>query len=97
MERKLYRGIMTPSAAIAIILGAWLLIDGWDVYRTQAWMHAKLTMILLLIIYHIQCYRYLISFRNDKNTKTETFFRWFNEIPVLLLVGIIIMVTVRPF
>ena len=97
MERKLYRGIMTPSAAIAIVLGAWLLIDGWDFYRTQGWMHAKLTMVLLLMVYHIQCYRYLISFRNDKNIKTETFFRWFNEIPVLLLVGIIIMVTVRPF
>ncbi|HEY9134584.1 MAG TPA: protoporphyrinogen oxidase HemJ [Pseudomonadales bacterium] len=97
MERKLYRGIMTPSAAIAIVLGAWLLIDSWDFYRTQGWMHAKLTMVLLLALYHIQCYRYLISFRNDKNIKTETFFRWFNEIPVLLLVGIIIMVIVRPF
>lgn len=97
MERKLYWGIMTPSAIFAVGLGAWLLIDGWNFYQTQGWMHAKLTLALLLIIYHIQCYRYLISFRDDKNTQSETFFRWFNEIPVLLLIAMTIMVIVRPF
>ena len=97
MERKLYRGIMTPSAVITVLLGSWMLVGNWDFYRTQGWMHAKLGLVLLLIVYHFFCYRFLINFRDDKNTRSETFFRWFNEVPVFLLTGIIIMVIVRPF
>ncbi len=97
MERKLYRGIMTPSAVITVLLGSWMLVGNWDFYRTQGWMHAKLGLVLLLIVYHFFCYRFLINFRDDKNTRSETFFRWFNEVPVFLLTGIIILVIVRPF
>jgi len=97
MERKLYRGIMTPSAVITVLLGSWMLVDNWGFYQTQGWMHAKLGLVLLLIVYHFFCYRFLINFRDDKNTRSETFFRWFNEVPVLLLTGIIILVIVRPF
>ena len=97
MERKLYRGIMTPSAVVTVLLGGWLLFINWEFFKTQGWMHAKLFLVTLLIIYHFICYRFLINFRDDKNIRSETFFRWFNEVPVILLVGIIIMVTVRPF
>jgi len=97
MERKLYRGIMTPSALVTVLLGTWMLVDNWGFYRTQGWMHAKLGLVVLLIVYHLFCYRFLINFRDDKNSRNETFFRWFNEVPVLLLTGIIILVIVRPF
>ena len=97
MERKLYRGIMTPSAFITVLLGTWMLIENWSFYQTQGWMHAKLGLVTLLIVYHFFCYRFLINFRDDKNIRSETFFRWFNEVPVLLLTGIIILVIVRPF
>ena len=97
MERKLFRGIMTPSAFITVLLGLWMLVDNWGFYQTQGWMHAKLGLVALLIVYHFICYRFLINFRDDKNLRSETFFRWFNEVPVLLLTSIIILVIVRPF
>jgi len=97
MESKLYRGIMTPSALVTVLLGTWMLVDNWGFYRTQGWMHAKLGLVVLLIVYHLFCYRFLINFRDDKNSRSETFFRWFNEVPVLLLTGIVILVIVRPF
>jgi len=97
MESKLYRGIMTPSAIVTVLLGIWMLVDNWGFYRTQGWMHAKLGLVVLLIVYHLFCYRFLINFRDDKNSRSETFFRWFNEVPVLLLTGIVILVIVRPF
>lgn len=97
MERKLYRGIMTPAAVVAVLLGGILLVDGWQFYKTQGWMHAKLGLAVLLIGYHYFCYLYYKAFQKDENKKTGTFFRWFNEFPVFLLVGIVIMVIVRPF
>ena len=97
MERKLYRGIMTPSAIIAVLLGIWIVFLTPQIYLTGAWFHAKLTMVGLLIVYHMMCGKHLRNFRDDKNTKSHVYFRWFNEMPVFLLIGIIIMVVVKPF
>ena len=97
MERKLYRGIMTPSMIATVILGLWMLLPHWGYYKTQGWMHAKLTLVFLLIGYHHMCLAYLKKFANDANTKSHVFYRWFNEVPVLFLIGIIIFVIVRPF
>jgi len=97
MERKLYRGIMAPSAIVAAILGIWLVSLAPAIYMAGGWFHAKLAMVVLLIIYHMVCGYHLRQFRDDKNTKSHVYFRWFNEAPVLLLIGIIIMVVVKPF
>ncbi|MED5388777.1 MAG: protoporphyrinogen oxidase HemJ [Pseudomonadota bacterium] len=97
MERKLYRGIMTPSMIVTLVLGLWLLADNWDYYKTQGWMHAKLTLVFLLVGYHHVCLAYMKKFAADANTKSDKFYRIFNEIPVFLLVAIVILVVVRPF
>jgi putative membrane protein len=96
MERKLYRGIMTPSAVLAVGFGLWLvaLAPGW---LGQGWMQAKLALVVLLVIYHLYCGRLVRQFRDDRNRRGHTWFRWFNEAPVLLLVAIVILVEVKPF
>ena len=96
MERKLYRGIMTPSAAIALILGIWMLVDRWNSYFAFAtWMHMKITLILVLLAYHRSCGKHQTLFANDNNQKTEKYFRFFNEFPVLILVAVVILVILK--
>ncbi|ADZ92406.1 protoporphyrinogen oxidase HemJ [Marinomonas mediterranea] len=97
MERKLYRGIMTPSAIASVVLGVWLMSYATEYYMSSGWFHAKLTLVLLLLGYHHACGRLLKKFAQDKNTRSHVFFRWFNEFPVLVLVGICILVVVKPF
>ncbi|MAM70137.1 MAG: TIGR00701 family protein [Gammaproteobacteria bacterium] len=97
MERKLFWGIMTPSAVLTVIFGLWLIFTNVAFYMQSGWMHAKLTLVLLLIIFHIMCWRYMLAFREDRNTHSHRFYRWFNEAPVLLLLLIIILVVIKPF
>ena len=97
MERKLYRGIMTPSMVLVIALGAWMITLNPNYYLTQGWMHAKLALVAFLIAYHFMCGALLKKFAQDINDKDHVFYRWFNEVPVLFLVAIIILVVVRPF
>ena len=97
MERKLYRGIMNPSMIATLVLGIWMLALNWDYYKTQGWLHAKITLVVLLIGYHHVCLAYLKKFAADANTKSDKFYRIFNEVPVLLLVAIVILAVVKPF
>jgi len=98
MERKLFYGIMTPGALLTIGTGAWLLIDyGWAIYSSSGWLHAKLLLVLFLVIYHIYCGKLLIDFKKDHNKHSHVYYRWFNEVPVLALFGIIILIVIRPF
>jgi putative membrane protein len=98
MERKLYYGIMTPGMIITLIFGIWMLIDyAWVMYSSTGWLHAKLTLLLLLVVYHIFCGKWLMDFNHDRNQHSHVYFRWINEIPVLFLFGIIILATVKPF
>ena len=97
MERKLYRGIMTPSMIAVLILGGWLISFNPSHYMSQGWMHAKLTLLILLIGYHYYCGYLLKQFAQDKNTKSHKFYRVFNEVPVFMLVAIVILAVVRPF
>jgi protoporphyrinogen IX oxidase len=97
MERKLYRGIMTPSMILTIILGVWMVVDAWEIYQSQYWLHAKLALVIPLIAYHFYCGRLLQTFKQDRNTRSDVFYRWFNEFPVLILVAIVILVVVKPF
>ncbi len=93
MERKLYR-FMLPLALLALGFGIWLWI-GYGI--SGAWMHAKLTLVAVLIAYHWYCGRLLADFSQDKNTHSHVWYRWFNELPVLLLTAIVILVVVKPF
>lgn len=97
MERKLYFGISTPSAILATIFGIWIILLNPIGYLSQGWMHAKLALVVVLWAYHLLCYKYLRDFRLDRNKHGHVFYRWFNEIPVLLLVAIVILVIVKPF
>ncbi len=98
MERKLFFGITTPGAVLTLIFGIWtLLLYGWENYFTTLWLSVKLLLVLLLIIYHVYCGRLMLDFKHDRNRRTHVWYRCFNEIPVIFLVGIIILAVVRPF
>lgn len=97
MERKLYRGIMTPSMIATLGFGIWMVALQPAFYLSQGWMHAKLTLVLALVAYHGLCGRHLRAFDEERNTRSHVYFRVFNELPVLALVGIVILVVVRPF
>jgi putative membrane protein len=96
MEHKLYWGITTPGAIITIALGLFLLQSNINFYATEFWMQLKLTFVFLLVVYHIWCGIILNSFKNNANEHSHKWFRWFNEIPVIFLIIIIYLVTLKP-
>jgi len=95
MERKLYYGIMTPGAILTVGFGLWLWLSWFR--DAGGWMHAKLALVAILIGYHVWCGRLVRAFRDDRNVHGHVWFRWFNEFPVLLLAGAVILVVVKPF
>ena len=97
MERKLFWGITTPGGVVTVALGLWMLIPQWDVYAHAAWMHAKLALVAVLVIFHIFCGKLLLDFKHDRNRHNHVFYRWLNEFPVLILVAVVILVVVKPF
>ncbi|KTD00301.1 protoporphyrinogen oxidase HemJ [Fluoribacter gormanii] len=96
MERRLYYGITWPAAVVTTFLGLWLLSYNLSYYMSAGWMHAKLSLIVVLWIYHLLCGHYLKAFAQNKNQKNSRFFRIYNELPTLLLIGIVILVVVKP-
>ncbi|MEX0617971.1 MAG: protoporphyrinogen oxidase HemJ [Pseudohongiellaceae bacterium] len=96
MEYKLFWAITTPSAIATVVLGVWLLVLNPGYYLASGWMYGKLALVLVLLAYHGLCWRLLLRFRNDANAHSHRFYRGFNEFPVLLLVGIVILVVVKP-
>lgn len=93
MERKLYYGIMTPGAVLTIVFGVWL----WLGYGfSGGWLHAKLALVLGLIAYHLYCGRLLADFKQERNRHGHVYYRWFNEIPVVILIAVVILVVVKP-
>lgn len=94
MERKLFFGIMTPGAVLTIAFGMWLWL-GYGFYG--GWLHAKMVLVGVLVAYHLYCGKLLIDFRHDRNRHGHVFYRWLNEVPVLILVAIILLVELQPF
>lgn len=93
MELKLFR-FMLPLAFLAIGFGFWLwLVSG----VVGHWMHAKLTLVAILVAYHFYCGKLLNDFKQDKNKHSHVWYRWFNELPVIVLCLIVILVVVQPF
>ena len=97
MERKLYRVIMRPSMLLATGFGLWLLILGWESFARSFWLWIKLTAVVGLLGYHHYCARLVKAFAADENPHHEAFYRWFNELPALVLFVVVIMVVVKPF
>ncbi|WP_347332199.1 protoporphyrinogen oxidase HemJ [Marinimicrobium locisalis] len=97
MERKLYRGIATPSLIATVALGLWLSGGNWDYYHESGWYWLKMTLVATLVVYHFVCGRFLVQFREDRCQRSHVFFRWFNEFPVFLLIGIIVLAVVKPW
>ncbi len=98
MERKLFFGIMTPGMIATLLFGIWMLVGyDWTVYAHAGWLHAKLALLVLTLVYHYFCYLWLLDFKHDRNQRSHVFYRWMNEVPVLFLVGIIILAVVKPF
>jgi len=97
MERKLFWGIMTPSAMLTIAFGLWLLFSGWPIYQSAVWMHVKLSLVILLGGYHIWCGTLQRAFQRGDNNRSHVWYRWFNEVPVLFLAAIVILAIVQPF
>ncbi|MDO8962533.1 MAG: CopD family protein [Methylophilus sp.] len=93
MEHKLYR-FMLPLALLALGFGLWL----WLAYGiTGGWLHAKLVLVIGLIIYHAYCGKLMRDFKSGNNKRSHIWFRWFNEVPVLALFAIVVLVVVKPF
>lgn len=96
MERKLYRGIMHPSLVAALLLGISMLYMNPALLKA-GWMHVKLTLVALLIIYHFYLGAKYKRFAQGENQKSHVFYRWFNELPVLFLVAIVLLAILKPF
>ena len=98
MERKLFFGITTPGGIFTLIFCLWMLYDyAWTAYSAQLWLHVKLALIVVLVAYHAYCGKLLLDFKYDRNTRSHVWYRWFNELPVLLLVAIVLLAVLKPF
>ncbi len=94
MERKLYRGIMTPTMVLTLVTGAWM----WLGYGIGgAWLHAKLVLVAALVAYHFWLGKLVRDFAADANRRGHVFYRWINEVPLVLLFAIVALVVVKPF
>lgn len=93
MAHKLYR-FMQPLMVLALAFGLWLWL-GYGI--SGGWMHAKLTLVLVLLAYHVYCGQLLKQFQTGNNRRGHVWFRWFNELPVLILFAVAILVVVKPF
>jgi putative membrane protein len=92
MAHKLYR-FVTPIGVLALVFGTWL----WLGYGFAGiWLNIKLALVVLLAVYHVYCGRLLAQFKQGRNAHGHVWYRWFNEIPVLLLMAVVILVTVKP-
>ena len=95
MERKLYYGIMAPSAVLTIVSGVWLWL-GYGI--TGGWLYAKLALVAILVAHHLWLGKLMRDFRRDRNRHGDVFYRWINEIPALpVLVAIVLLVVFKPF
>ena len=94
MEHKLFFGIMTPGATLTIVFGLWLWL-GYGFYG--GWLYAKMALVAVLVVYHGYCGKLMLDFKHDDNRHGHVFYRWLNELPVIVLTAIILLVELQPF
>lgn len=97
MEYKLYHIIMTPSAVLNVIFGSILLLLTWQQHASLIWIWLKLVLVLGLCCYHGFCGWLIKRFAADQNNFSNRFFRYFNEIPSLALILIVVLAVMKPF
>jgi putative membrane protein len=95
MERRLLKAIMTPAMIASWILGLILVVQGH--WWTAGWFHGKLLLVLVLSAMHGVMAKWQKDFAADRNTRSATFYRAMNEVPTVLMIGIVILVIVKPF
>jgi putative membrane protein len=96
MESKLFWGIMTPSAVATVFLGGWLISLNPNYFFSATWMQLKLGFVCGLLVYHYLCWHYMMQLRENICDKTHRFFRFFNEVPVLVMVAVVLLVVIKP-
>src|SRR5262245_43985532 len=95
MERKLY-GLIHVAAGLAVLLGILMVVTAPTLLK-MGWLHVKLALVVLLIVYQAWCKKLLVAFREKRNAHSPKWYRVFNEVPALILIGIAIMAVVKPF
>ena len=97
MERKLYR-FTTPWMVLTLVFGFWMLYDyAWAAYGSMLWLHIKLLLIGILVAFHFYCGKLVKLFAQDKNTKSHVWYRYFNEVPAVILFIMIPLAVLKPF
>jgi putative membrane protein len=96
-ERKLFNFIGHPAMIATVLSGIAMIVLNPSMFSTGGWLHAKLTLALLLVVYHFDCKRHMIQLRDGVSTKSGKFFRFYNEVPTILMIGIVIFVVIKPF
>jgi protoporphyrinogen IX oxidase len=95
MERRLLKVIINPAMIVAWVTGLWM---AWSVFAFKGgWLHAKLLLVILMSAFHGQLVRWVQEFAEDRNTHSAKYYRLANEIPTALMVGIVILVIVKPW
>ncbi|WP_105167557.1 CopD family protein [Pseudoalteromonas sp. T1lg23B] len=96
MERRLLY-FVTPFAVFTLVFGVLTIMEyGRDWFRHSMWLHYKLVLVILLYIYHGYCFKLLSDFKHDRNQRSDRFYRYFNEFPVLLLLAIVLLAILKP-
>ena len=97
MERKLYY-FVTPWMILTVVFGLWMLYDyAWAAWGHMLWLHIKITLVALLVVYHFWCGKIMKTFARNDNKRSDRWFRWFNEAPVVILLAIIYLASMKPF
>jgi len=96
MERRLYFGILLPSSILTLVLGVLLSSLAWEAYVTEIWYWVKVTLVVVLFGYQGLCSRFRKQFASNQNSRPHTFYRWFNEVPTVVLVLILILAVIKP-
>ena len=95
MERRLFYGIMAPSAILTVLFGLGLFLLNPTYYMAASWMTIKLFFVATLIVYHLYCGYCVNRFKRDENPHSPMFYRWFNEYPAIVLLVVVILVCVK--
>lgn len=97
MERKLLKFIMNPASIATWVFGLMLVLTPGIIDWSEPWVHLKATLVLAMTAYHHALVRWWTAFNEDRNRRSGRFYRLVNEVPALLMIGIVVMVIVRPF
>ncbi|ALO43226.1 CopD family protein [Pseudoalteromonas phenolica] len=96
MERRLLF-FVTPFAVLTLVFGLLMIFEyGREWFKYNLWLHYKFVLVIILYIYHGYCFKLLADFKHDRNTRSDRFYRIFNEFPVLLLLAIIMLAILKP-